>query len=73
MMYVPGSNHLECYPHEPVKKGHHTIQVIGAEEQINKRILKPLKKGGMVMHTGRVLHGSGPNVSDTNRRAYIVN
>ena len=34
---------------------------------------QPLKAGGCTIHTGRTLHYTGPNVTKSPRRAYIVN
>ena len=34
---------------------------------------QPLRAGGCTVHTGRTLHYTGGNRTDTPRRAYIVN
>ncbi|KAK9818064.1 hypothetical protein WJX72_006502 [[Myrmecia] bisecta] len=74
MRYVPGSHkEKELRKHEPVGKTRE-------ESHALKTILRggdavkawPCKAGDVIVHNERVIHSSGPNLSDGWRRAYVL-
>jgi len=74
MWYAPGTHKHGLFKHKEVKEGHHTIVVQDADDLINNT-KKPyqIKKGSVLVSNGRVLHYSGPNISDNERKAFIIN
>jgi len=73
MWMVPGSHLLGYFEHRPVKEGHHTLEVLGADQWTAKGKSYPVPAGGAVLNTGRTLHYTGGNASNRHRRAFIVN
>ena len=74
MRFCPTSHKIGVFNHKPVKPGHHTLTAIGHEECVKKLAVNSyIKAGSASFHTGRTLHGSGKNVSDHCRRAFITN
>lgn len=60
MQYVPGSHRREV------------IFINPGEEAGSGAVACPIRAGGCVMHASYMLHCSGPNTSQTPRRAYIL-
>jgi len=72
MWFLPGSHKREILTHHSI--GHDTrVHGLEVEEvDVSKAVACPLAPGGATVHHCRVLHYTGPNVSDVPRRAYIV-
>jgi len=79
MRFVPGS-HLETQlrPHRPAlgktREEAHALMcdVYDSEDGTDISHYVPIKRGDITVHNERVIHGSGPNLSDGWRRAYVV-
>ena len=72
MWFVKGS-HLEptLRPHRRVKEGHHARCTDACSEAEGEEF--PFKKGACSLHHGRTLHYTRGNITDSQRRAYILN
>jgi len=75
MQVVPGSHHVGVLPHE--EKGNvNNLLKLGQEIQVdvNKAdaVDVVLREGEMSLHHSAIIHGSGPNRSDTQRLGFIV-
>jgi ectoine hydroxylase-related dioxygenase (phytanoyl-CoA dioxygenase family) len=46
--------------------------VTDVDENVDEIHYVPIKRGDITVHNERVIHGSGPNLSNGWRRAYIV-
>lgn len=72
MWFVPGSHRLNILTHHSI--GHdprvHGLEAEGADT--SAAVACPLPPGGATFHHCRTLHYTGPNRSDTPRRAYII-
>jgi ectoine hydroxylase-related dioxygenase (phytanoyl-CoA dioxygenase family) len=73
MAFIPASNRGEVLPH---RSPNDDIRVHAVEcyAGFNPRdaVACPLPAGGCTVHTGRTLHGAGPNHSDAPRYAYVL-
>jgi len=82
MRFIPGSQaEAELRPHAPVKlaasqdrqddeSSHALVTAVDeARERVN---YVEIKRGDITVHNERVVHGSGPNLSDGWRRAYVL-
>ncbi|EIE21626.1 PhyH-domain-containing protein [Coccomyxa subellipsoidea C-169] len=74
MRFVPGS-HLEpqIRPHAPVgasREESHALHTVLREEDIVEHA--PISRGDITVHNESVIHGSGPNLSDGWRHAYVL-
>lgn len=75
MRFVPGSHkEASLRPHAPLfgdrGKSHGLAAVVDPKRDPVR--LAEIRRGDVTIHSERVLHGSGPNVSDRWRRAYIL-
>jgi hypothetical protein len=80
MHFVPGSHHWPELPHHHIN---HDPRIHGLEVQLEAPLVAgptgtvravpcPVPAGGATFHLSRTLHFSGPNLSDTPRRAVIL-
>jgi ectoine hydroxylase-related dioxygenase (phytanoyl-CoA dioxygenase family) len=74
MHFVPGSHRQEVLPHQPIGNDERVIglEVTDPDLVTQGSIACPIPAGSATMHHGRVLHYTGPNLSDQPRRAYIL-
>lgn len=70
MSLVPGSHRYGIQPHQ-LGQGDPAVTYIELVDQAQPAVWHPIPKGGASFHHCRTIHGSGPNVSDRPRRAYI--
>jgi len=71
MSLVPGSHLKGIQPHQ-LGQGDPAVTYIETVDQSGQGAeLHPIPKGGASFHHCRTIHGSGPNVSDRPRRAYV--
>ena len=72
MSYIPGSHRGQILPHKHVgdDPNVHGLYTTPDPADIALAVPAPSPAGGAVMHHPRMLHCSGPNVSDHVRRAY---
>lgn len=73
MSFIPGSHKAEILPHRHVNDDP-AIPALFTEPDpadIARAVAAPAPAGGAVFHHSRTLHSSGPNTTDTVRRAYI--
>jgi hypothetical protein len=73
MVYFPGTHKGPVLPHgfpggDPRI---HALECIGGFD-VRDAVPCPLPAGGCVIHTGRTLHGAGPNLSGGDRMAYVL-
>lgn len=64
-----------CYrPHRPFGRSREEAHalVTDVDENVDEVHYVPIKRGDITVHNERVIHGSGPNLSNGWRRAYIV-
>jgi hypothetical protein len=73
MAYIPGSHQRPVLPHGFPQDDPriHALECISGFDP-NDAVWCPLPAGGCVIHTGRTLHGAGPNVSAQDRIAYSL-
>ena len=73
MMFVPDTQKGEVLPHRTPGNdpGVHAIECYEGWSQEDV-VACPLPMGGCTIHTGRTLHGAGPNRSDAPRYAYVL-
>ena len=71
MAYIPGSHKGPVLPHGfPGGDARiHALECIDGFDP-EQAVRCPLPAGGCVIHNARTVHGAGPNVSDSERRAY---
>jgi phytanoyl-CoA hydroxylase len=74
MRFVPATNREDTLRHhEPVYGGRGTSHALGTELQAGDEVVPaPIRRGDCTVHNERVMHGSGGNLTDGFRRAYIV-
>ena len=75
LRFVPGSQgEPTLRPHHPLHgdRGRSHTLVAAVDEERERVVCAPLRRGDVSVHCERVLHGSGGNRSDGWRRAYIV-
>lgn len=70
MSLVPGSHLKGIQPHQ-LGQGDPAVTYIELKDQRQPAVPHPIPKGGASFHHCRTVHGSGPNVSDRPRRAYV--
>jgi hypothetical protein len=72
MSFIPGSHRSEILPHKHVGDDPmvHALFTEPPKAAIDTAIAAPVPAGGAVLHHCRILHSSGPNVSDHVRRAW---
>jgi hypothetical protein len=73
MAYIPGTHKGPVLPHgfpgdDPRI---HALECVGGFDAQNA-VSCPLPAGGCVIHSGRTLHGAGPNLSTGDRMAYVL-
>ncbi|WP_428537846.1 phytanoyl-CoA dioxygenase family protein [Rhodopila sp.] len=73
MAYLPGSHHGPVLPHGfPGGDSRiHALECVGGFD-MRDTVACPVPAGWCVIHTGRTLHGAGPNLSDGERMAYVL-
>lgn len=74
MHFLPGSHTFEALPHHRWESGDtNTVLAVNPELFDAARAIScPLPAGGATIHTSRMLHYAGPNLSDAPRRAFIL-
>jgi len=74
MHFLPGSHKFEVLPHYRWESGDdNTVLAVNPELfDVARAVSCPLPAGGATIHTSRTLHYAGPNLSDTPRRAFIL-
>jgi ectoine hydroxylase-related dioxygenase (phytanoyl-CoA dioxygenase family) len=81
MRFIPGSHTSELRSHRPLlpagstsrEEAHALVcDVDDGEEGVELSKYVPIKKGDITIHNEKVVHGSGPNLSDGWRRAYVI-
>jgi ectoine hydroxylase-related dioxygenase (phytanoyl-CoA dioxygenase family) len=73
MMFIPATNRGEVLPHR-TPGNDPSVHAIECYEGFNPAdaVTCPLPAGGCTIHSGRTLHGAGPNRSDAPRYAYVL-
>jgi hypothetical protein len=73
MAYVPGSQTGPVLPHGFPNDDPriHALECIAGFDP-RTAVTCPLPAGGCVIHSGRTVHGAGPNLSDKDRMAYVL-
>jgi hypothetical protein len=74
MRFVPATNHEDALrPHQPVFGGRGTSHALGTALLPDDVVVPvPIRRGDCTVHNERVMHGSGGNLTDGYRRAYVV-
>jgi len=74
MEFIPGTHLREILPHRSLNDDP-KVHVLECNEGYNlaDRVVCDLPAGGCTIHTGRTLHGAGPNRSNGPRYAYVLN
>ena len=72
LRYIDGSHLGPILAATPVPGAEHDLMPDPAEIDLSKESLAPVKKGGVVFHHSKVLHGSAANTSDRWRRGYAT-
>jgi phytanoyl-CoA hydroxylase len=74
MRFVPATNHEgRLRPHQPVFGGRGESHALGTELQPGDVVVPvPIRRGDCTVHSERVMHGSGGNLTSGYRRAYVV-
>jgi len=75
MRYVPGSHKEGLRKHKPASSNPNPNAPVTLKTAVGgeRAELVPLKRGDVVVHTERVVHGSGPNMTDGWRYGYVLN
>jgi ectoine hydroxylase-related dioxygenase (phytanoyl-CoA dioxygenase family) len=73
MMFIPGTNRGEVLPHRTPGNDPkvHAIECYEGFDPASA-VSCPLPAGGCTIHSGRTVHGAGPNRSDAPRYAYVL-
>ncbi len=73
LAFVPGSPRRDVLPHRsPGEDGRvHGLECVG-DFDLAEAVPCPIPAGGCTIHTGRTLHGAGPNLSDAPRYAFVM-
>jgi hypothetical protein len=73
MAYLPGSHKGPVLPHGfPGNDPRiHALECVSGFDP-GDAVQCPLPGGGCVIHSGRTIHGAGPNLSDGDRLAYVL-
>jgi ectoine hydroxylase-related dioxygenase (phytanoyl-CoA dioxygenase family) len=74
MRFVPATTHeARLRPHTPVFGGRGESHALGTDLRPDDVVVPmPIRSGDCTVHNERVLHGSGGNLTDGWRRAYIL-
>ncbi len=74
MHYIPGSHRSDVLPHHSIGNDPriHGLEVDEAAQYNELGVACPMAAGGCVLHLPTTLHYAGPNMSDRQRRAYIL-
>ena len=73
MEFIAGTHKSDMLPHRPFMNDTSTHGLECYEGfDLKDAIPCPLQPGSCTIHTGRTLHGAGPNLSDSVRYAYVV-
>jgi hypothetical protein len=73
MEFIAGTHKSKMLPHRPFMNDRNTHGLECYEGFDPKDAIPcPLRLGSCTIHTGRTLHGAGPNLSNTVRYAYVV-
>lgn len=72
MRFIPGSHRLGLLPHHPADgtPGGHTLTTTQVDTSLATPC--PIPAGGATVHTPLTLHVTGPNQTDSPRRAWII-
>ncbi len=76
MRFVPGSHKLDILPHNDSFDDANFLtrgQEAQFDEAAAEKVLVELAPGQMSLHHGKLLHASGPNVSDDRRIGFTMN
>ena len=73
MQFIPGTHLLEILPHQSIHNDPriHGLEV-ATEVDVSQPAICPLPAGGATIHLNNTLHYTGPNHSDSPRRALIM-
>ena len=72
LRYIDGSHLGPILDAQPVPGAEHDLMPDAALIDLSKESLAPVRKGGVVFHHSKVLHGSAANTSDRWRRGYAT-
>jgi ectoine hydroxylase-related dioxygenase (phytanoyl-CoA dioxygenase family) len=70
MAYIPKSHLGDVLPHQRASRNVDALECI--EVDADRAVICPIPVGACVVHTGLTIHGSGPNLSDQPRYAYVL-
>jgi ectoine hydroxylase-related dioxygenase (phytanoyl-CoA dioxygenase family) len=70
MAYIPKSHLGDVLPHQRVGRNMGALECI--EVDADSAVICPIPVGACIVHAGRTIHGSGPNLSDQPRYAYVL-
>lgn len=73
MSFIPGSQHYGILPHRPMggDSRNYALECVGDYDP-SKAVECELAPGSCVMHQCHTLHCAGPNLSDSDRLAYVL-
>jgi ectoine hydroxylase-related dioxygenase (phytanoyl-CoA dioxygenase family) len=74
MQFVPGSHRLDVLPHRSIggNPAVHGLELAEPERHAPYSVACPIPAGGCTLHAAYALHYTGPNVSESPRRAYTL-
>ena len=74
MCFIPGSHEWEVKPHHHIGNNPkiHGLEVDEGHVDPAQAVVCPLPAGGATFHYSRTFHYTGPNKSDTPRRAFVL-
>lgn len=72
LRYIDGSHLGTILDAKPVPGAEHDLMPDPTLIDLSKELLAPVRKGGVVFHHSKVLHGSAANTSDRWRRGYAT-
>lgn len=75
MQFIPGSHKHDVHKHRSINNDPriHGLELDPGESKfVNKPVICPLSLGGATIHDGYTLHYTGPNQTNTGRRALIL-
>ena len=74
MRFVPATNHeAELRPHQAQFGDRGESHALGTELRAgDEPVAVPIRRGDVTVHNERVMHGSGGNLTNGHRRAYIL-
>jgi hypothetical protein len=74
MQFIPGTHRAALLPHRSPNNDRraHALECCGGFD-LRDAVSCPLPAGGCTIHTGRTLHGTGPNHASAARLAYVLN